>query len=53
MLHDLTESEYELSLTNLVEKDAGEGEGGRAGAQAAPHAQDRGEGPERRTTSNS
>ena len=26
MLHDLTESEYELSLTNLVEKDAGEGE---------------------------
>ena len=49
MLHDLTESEYELSLTNLVEKAAG----GGGGAKATPRTQDRGKGPERRTASSS
>jgi hypothetical protein len=46
MLHDLTKSEYELSLTNLVKK-AGGGGGG-----AMPRAQDEGKDPERRTASN-
>jgi hypothetical protein len=49
MLHVLTEFEYELSLTNLVEKAAG----GGGGAEATPRTQDRGKGPERRTASSS
>jgi hypothetical protein len=47
MLHDLTKSEYELSLTNLIKKVGGGGHG------AAPRAQDEGKGPERRMTSSS
>jgi hypothetical protein len=39
MLHDLTKSEYELSLTNLIKKVGGGGHG------AAPRAQDEGKDP--------